>query len=247
MTDPADGDPGSVPILLSSGLDRRLIRDIFSQRRRVHIPDILQDPAARFGLEVLRNRTSWSLSVNSAEQHYDVHHEQIAALPTAQQVLMLAAINKGARHGFQYAFNNFPMHDVYVAGERTHPLMRFYEFLNSRPFLDFAREITGCSDIAFADAQATLYRPGHFLTVHDDDIRGKNRRVAYVLNFTETWRADWGGILQFIDQDGHIAEGYTPVFNSLNLLRVPQKHCVSYVAPSAADGRYSITGWLRAH
>lgn len=247
MVDPADSDTTSIRIQLRGDLDRRLIRNVFDQRHRVHIPACLEDSAARFGLEVLRHRTSWRLSVNSSKQHYDVHPEQIAALPTARQVLMLDAINEGARHGFQYAFNNFPMHDVYVAGERAHPLMRFYEFLNSPSFLDFAREVTGCADIAFADAQATLYRPGHFLTVHDDDVSGKHRRVAYVLNFTETWRADWGGILQFIDQDGHVAEGYTPMFNSLNLLRVPQKHCVSYVAPAAANGRYSITGWLRAH
>lgn len=196
---------------------------------------------------MLRESTPWRLSVNSSERHHDVHIEQLITLPAAQQVLMVDAINKGARYGFQYVFNNYPIHDSYVAGERTHPLMRFYEFLNSAPFLNFVREATGYSDIAFADAQATLYRPGHFLTAHDDEVIGKNRRVAYVLNFTEQWRADWGGILQFIDDDGHIAEGYTPAFNSLNLLRVPQKHCVSYVAPSAADGRYSITGWLRAN
>lgn len=236
----------NVPIQLDDGHERRLIRTIFEQRHRVHIPGILTQSAARFGLDVLRHQTSWRLSVNSSERHYDVQPEQLLALPTAQQVLMLDTINKGARHGFQYAFNNFPIHDVYVAGERAHPLMRFYEFLNSEPFLEFARAVTGCMDIAYADAQATLYRPGHFLTTHDDDVQGKNRRVAYVLNFTESWRVDWGGILQFIDADGHVAEGYTPEFNSLNLLRVPQKHCVSYVTPAAVDGRYSITGWLRA-
>jgi Rps23 Pro-64 3,4-dihydroxylase Tpa1-like proline 4-hydroxylase len=52
--------------------------------------------------------------------------------------------------------------------------------------------------------------------------------------------------LQFIGEDGHITEGYVPRFNALNLLRVPQKHCVSFVTPAATGGRYSVTGWLRA-
>jgi Rps23 Pro-64 3,4-dihydroxylase Tpa1-like proline 4-hydroxylase len=124
--------------------------------------------------------------------------------------------------------------------------MRVQEFLNSREFLEFARDVTGMGDIAFADAQATLFRPGHFLTQHDDEVEGKNRRAAYVLSFTRRWRPDWGGILEFIDSDGHVAEGYTPRFNALNLIRVPQRHAVSYVVPWAVEGRYSITGWLRA-
>jgi SM-20-related protein len=66
------------------------------------------------------------------------------------------------------------------------------------------------------------------------------------LNLTHQWRADWGGILNFLDADGHVAEGYVPAFNALNLFRVPQRHNVSYVAPFAMNGRYSITGWLRA-
>jgi len=55
----------------------------------------------------------------------------------------------------------------------------------------------------------------------------------------------WGGILQFIAEDGHLAEGYAPSFNALNLFNVPQLHAVSYVAPFAQAGRFSVNGWLR--
>ncbi|MBX9747268.1 MAG: hypothetical protein K2X34_10220, partial [Hyphomonadaceae bacterium] len=47
-------------------------------------------------------------------------------------------------------------------------------------------------------------------------------------------------------EDGHIAEAYTPRWNALNILKVPQPHAVSVVAPFAHGARYSITGWLRA-
>jgi SM-20-related protein len=167
-------------------------------------------------------------------------------MPPEQRETMTKKMLEQSRRGFQYVFENYPLYDIYLAGERTQPLMAMHEFLNSDGFLQFAREITGFDRIAFADSQATKYLPGHFLTEHDDEVAGKQRLAAYVFGFTPEWRADWGGILQFIDRDGHIAEGYVPKFNVLNLFRVPQKHSVSYVTPAAAQARYSITGWLRA-
>jgi len=95
------------------------------------------------------------------------------------------------------------------------------------------------------DAQATLYRPGDFLTVHDDSIGGHKRLAAYVLNLTPIWRADWGGVLQFLGTDGHVEEGYVPCFNALNVFRVPTQHLVSQVALYGSS-RYSITGWFHA-
>lgn len=43
-----------------------------------------------------------------------------------------------------------------------------------------------------------------FVTEHDDDVAGKQRLAAYVFGFTPQWRPDWGGVLQFIDSNGHI-------------------------------------------
>ena len=119
-------------------------------------------------------------------------------------------------------------------------------FLNGERFLTFARNLTGFQDIAFADAQATLYGPGHFLTLHDDAVEGKNRRAAYVLNLTENWREDWGGYLNFFDKVGNIEAAYKPAFNALNIFAVPAAHSVGLVAPFAGALRCSITGWLRA-
>ncbi len=77
-------------------------------------------------------------------------------------------------------------------------------------------------------------------------MAGKQRRAAYVLSLTPEWRAEWGGVLEFLDADGHIAEGYVPCFNALNVFLVPQLHHVSCVAAFAAAPRLSLTGWLRA-
>ena len=62
---------------------------------------------------------------------------------------------------------------------------------------------------------------------------------------TRAWRPDWGGYLNFYDEDGDIVAGYRPRFNALNLFLVPQKHAVSYVPPFAPQARFAITGWFR--
>ena len=103
--------------------------------------------------------------------------------------------------------------------------------------------LASVENIVRADAQATRYIPGSFLRKHNDMNQENTRQVAYVLNFTKDWQADWGGLLQFLDADGRVEETYFPVFNSLTLFRVPMWHDVSYVPPWTPSARYAITGW----
>lgn len=236
----------AVQIKLSPRLERRVIAEVFKTQGRVHIPEILAPESAAALFTELSTRTPWQLSLNVGERHVDIAYQQLMLMPPEQRETMTRRMLEQSQHGFQYVFENFPLYDLYAAGERAHPLLAVHEFLNSEEFLDFARDVTGLRQITFADSQATRYLPGHFLTEHDDNVAGKQRLAAYVFGFTPQWRADWGGILQFIDRDGHVAEGYVPKFNVLNLFRVPQKHSVSYVTPAAVQARYSITGWLRA-
>jgi Rps23 Pro-64 3,4-dihydroxylase Tpa1-like proline 4-hydroxylase len=196
-------------------LDLEQLARVYARCGRIHIPAILELECAQAAYRSLHDAVPWQLHFNDAGRVYDL-------------------------------FDNFPLSDAY-ANSQHHGLyvMRILEFLNSPRFLDFARRLTAEPRIAFADAQATLYRSGHFLTEHDDAIDGQRRLAAYVLNLTPRWRADWGGLLLFLDRDGHVAEGYTPTFNALNIFKVPQPHAVTCVAPFAAGGRYSISGWLR--
>ena len=71
------------------------------------------------------------------------------------------------------------------------------------------------------------------------------RLAADVLNLTPRWKPEWGGLLGFVDSDDHIKRAFTPSWNALNILAVPQRHFVSMVAPFGTEGRYSVTGWLR--
>ena len=106
--------------------------------------------------------------------------------------------------------------------------------------------MTGDADLSFTDGQATAYGPGDFLTCHDDDVPGKNRRAAYVFGMTPGWKPEWGGLLLFHDDRDHTVMGQVPGFNTLDLFAVPRRHSVSIVTPAAATRRLAITGWLRA-
>ncbi|QIQ86316.1 2OG-Fe(II) oxygenase family protein [Erythrobacter sp.] len=130
-------------------------------------------------------------------------------------------------------------------GARGSVLDDFARFLSDEPALDFVRTVIGAGAASYADAQATAYGPGHFLTAHDDDVAGKNRKAAYVMNLSCDWTADWGGLLVFHAPGEARAEALVPSFNALNLFAVPQLHSVSMVAPWVPRRRYSITGWLR--
>jgi SM-20-related protein len=123
-------------------------------------------------------------------------------------------------------------------------LDRVIDGLNYPSSLDAFRAITGAADIRSVNGQATWYLPGYFLTSHDDGNEGHIRVAAYVINLTQGWGTDWGGLLQFHNAGGDVSLALKPGFNTIHLFRVPQLHSVSYVAPFAAVSRYSITGWL---
>jgi hypothetical protein len=238
--------PSDPIVRLSPGLDPRAIGTVFARHGRVHIPGIFPKDVAERIQRALVEETPWSRVVSGTNRHYDLGPGGWEAIPADKRHEIEQAVLVMGRAGFAYFYENFPIADLHAAGKHLDSyLMRVYEFLNSAEFLAFGRIVAGAPQIALVDAQATCYRPGDFLTQHDDLVPEKKRRAAYVFNFTRPWHADWGGQLQFLDADGHLAEGYTPAFNALNLLKVPQPHSVSYVTPLATGARYSITGWLR--
>lgn len=226
--------------------DRQAYRQQFEDERFVHIPDVLLDVDANRIFRCLLSDTPWNFVFTDRGRHIDMDAAQLQTMDKQHIQSLQRAIYAQAETGFQYCYNNYPIFDAVKAGLNDgHLLHGFYHWLNGETFLEFAREVTGFDDISFCDAQATRYKPGHFLTTHDDDPEGKFRRAAYIFNFTQDWPVDWGGVLQLVDEDENVRLGITPKFNALNILAVPQKHSVSLVAPFAGGMRLSIAGWLR--
>jgi SM-20-related protein len=219
---------------------------VYRTARRIHIPEALEQPSAERLHNALASQEHWNTVLNSETSVYDVSPEVIAGMPSGRWNALRGAVLTSAATKFHYLFEN---HRLSEQGEpyrdAAHPFAGVVKFLNSVSVLAWFRALTGHSAIARADVQATRYGAGHFLHVHDDLDQDKGRLAAYVLNLTPDWRPEWGGVLHFLDDDGHVAEGYVPRFNALNVFDVGMPHFVSYVAPFALRPRLSVTGWLR--
>lgn len=217
----------------------------YARNSRIRIPDFLQHGAAE-ALHAFLQAAPWWRTFNQGERTWDLGPESIEVLTPEQASQLEQAIHEGARKGFQYVYETVRVSEQSSErSERGFPVDRLLEAMNTAPALEMWRELTGDPDVGLVDGQATRYLPGHFLTRHDDDVEGKNRVAAYVLNLSPEWAPEWGGLLQFHDAAGEVTGAMVPGFNVLNLFRVPQSHSVSIVAPFAPAPRYSITGWIR--
>lgn len=233
----------SGPPELNPQLDRAVLAEEYRGHGRIHIQNVLTQASADRLLRCLRDETPYGLCLNAGGEA-----RTLSSLTPQQRLECATAVwREVGTAGFRFLFD---MHLLSFSGEPyrdpQHYWAKVVTFLNSGEFLGFAREITGIAGIEFADAQATLYRSGHFLTAHDDNVPGAKRLAAYVMSFTPVWRPEWGGLLEFIDHTSQVDTGYVPGFNTLKIFQVPMTHYVSMVAPYAMGGRYSITGWLRA-
>ena len=242
---------GGIPLFeVNPGLDRKALAERFARERRIQIRDVLTEQTANEVRRILQHHTRWGVAWKAGESDgpHMIAAEAMARM-TPQQNAEIGQKLMRAMSGRAYAFvySQYPILTAYQEKwDEGSPHDLLIEHINAEPFMDLVREVTGFPTLTKADAQATLYRPSQFLAMHDDSHVAEGWRVAYVLNMTsEEWRPEWGGYLQFYDEEGDVIAGVRPRFNSLNLFAVPQKHSVTYVAPFAPVARYAITGWFR--
>lgn len=239
-------DEAGQPLQLGPRNDLGVAARIFATAGRVHLPAILKHEGAVALHGWLASECPWRLHYTRGEQHFDLLPGEVAAMSAQALTDLHRTTMAEARVRFACIYRSFRDSDLQAdpafAGSAFAAACRF---VSSTEFLALARAITGIQAITHIDAQATRYDVGDFLTTHTDDVAGKHRVAAYVLNLTPQWSVDWGGILHFVARDGHVMEGYTPTFNALNVFRVPQLHSVSLVTPFSPRARYSITGWFR--
>ena len=233
------------PFALNPALDAGALADAYAREGRVSIAGFLAPGGAEALRTHLLDRADWVLVMNAGDKVFDMPRAAAAALTPDQRDTLERKLGESAIWGFQYRYEAIRVPDAESERSAAGTLLEaFGMFMASGPVLAFLRQVTG-SDADFADAQATAYGPGHFLTRHDDDVDGKGRRAAYVLGLAPQWRAEWGGLLLFHRGDDEIDHGFVPAFNALRLFRVPVQHSVSHVWPFAPEPRLSVTGWLR--
>lgn len=213
----------------------------------VRLEGVLASATAQLLYDYLKDTPDWGRTFNEGSNTWNIDPDKMAAFESSvasQQVHR--GMMEAAREGFQYVYDAVRVADE--SEERTARgwlVDQLLEALNSPAWLEVFRRVTGEAAVNLVDGQATRYLPGHFLTGHDDGIAGKNRVAAYVLGLTPRWRTEWGGLLQFHEQDGDVTRGLAPKFNVINLFSVPRQHSVSPVSEFAGAPRLSVTGWVR--
>lgn len=230
---------------LNPDLDLPVLARAYAANSRVRIERLLADDGLAEFYDNLEARDDWWHLMNTANGVIELDRAAREAMNPQEAALLDAEVQAIARKGFQYRYEGLrvPDRDAHIEAD---PLTAFAELMSSEPMLEMLRAVTGATELAFTDGQATAYGPGDFLTCHDDDVAGKNRLAAYVFGMTPGWRTEFGGLLLFHHAGHGTVTGHVPRFNTLDLFAVPQLHSVSMVTPAAPGRRYAVTGWLRA-
>lgn len=232
---------------LNSQLDLAAHAEAFDQQSYAAINDILVPKEAQRLFRAISSYQDWNLVARIEGQHRDFKSREMDQLDDARRIPFQNLVTEEAQKtGFQYLYDQMPLFAKGKTGALDHTVLKeAFGFVRSQAFLNLGRQVTGVREIGFADCMVSRYRPGHYLTEHDDDTDDKDRVAAYVLNLTPDWRADYGGLLCMIDKSGDVTRALTPRFNRLCMFKVPQPHSVSAVSPIAPGPRYAITGWFR--
>jgi Rps23 Pro-64 3,4-dihydroxylase Tpa1-like proline 4-hydroxylase len=226
-------------------LELNAARTLFKKRGRLLISRFLDSGSAEaLGAALAADLPYHQTMTKNDESVANVLPADIAAAGEDFRRRLLGALYAQSASKFAYFYGQFEFDKNLKADGKIGALSRdVWSFLNGPEFLGAIGKMTGMPDLKRASGQASRYAPGDFLTQHDDDTKD-DRRAAFVLYLSPQWLADWGGLLQFIDRDGHVAEAFTPMFNALALFKVPMQHSVSMVTPLALGPRLAISGWV---
>ncbi len=220
---------------------------LYKERGIVQIPDIFEPVAANALVEMLAKETPWRLTFTD-ERDEAVHYARAEIDAMGKDAFQAKArgVMERARKNIGYLFYSYPMVEAYLNGWNPgHPIHQMTEFINGPEFLGLGRTILGQPAVNKAEALATLYAPGHFLTRHLDHGDKGERRAAYVIGLSKDWQPDWGGLLLFLNPKNDVAEGFLPRFNVITIFDTKFIHTVTQVSTFAGAGRYSIAGWFR--
>lgn len=234
--------------MLNPNLDRDALRAAFAEDGRLRIRELLEAEIAERIREYCLREVPFEYLSHVDGRNVAIPADELGKMSEAELVELQQKIYASAADGVGFFYCGYQL-------ERKRPddgneAMRFlhsvFDFLNSEEMLGFIADISGCDDLKSADAQYTRYTHGQFLTRHRDDTTSEQRRLAYVISFSQNWHPDWGGLLQFYSDDGTPRDSWAPRFNSMALFDIRHVHSVSYVAPYAREPRLSLTGWFRA-
>jgi SM-20-related protein len=251
-----DKDASMDPFELNAALDRAELNATYRHNFRVHVEDILAPTSVLALYEHLSQEVKWRSFLVAEERMLAAPEDFRGFYPPAVEKELSDCAYAGAAKGFAYLYdaNRLFAEDLPEGADiekvvETPVLAHLSEFVNSQPFLEFVRTVTGVPGIDRAAIQARRFRTGHFEMFHAATYsadKSRKRIGAFSINLTPEWKPEWGGLLGFRIADSGSTEAFVPTFNSLDIFGFPAGHWISCVAPFAGAPRLSISGRLYA-
>ena len=221
------------------------LKDRYARHGRILVKEFLCVSAAQALSAIAKSPLPWILHYRNDGESRRLLETDLLARGASERDAIFARVLEIGRHDFQFSYfgcSLAPRDIEHLHPE--HPVRSLAAKLITHDFVSLLAECVGDTSIRGLTASLTRYDPGQFLLPHDDTDTTDDRRAAFVLNLSEDWWPDWGGLLQFLDEDRNVVETFSPHNGALALFKVPQLHAVSFVTPFALRSRYSITGWL---
>lgn len=230
------------PLQIGPGLDIPSLSEAFAREGVVQSFDFLEAESAAAVDAVLTRLPYVIVAPDETDQTLVITDEVVRRFGESEVRKFLGEVIGRAARGFAFMHQSYALQDEYARNPND-PARAITELIQSRAFLDVGAAIIG-REVSGVRVQASRYRKGDFLTLHDDSHKTDVRLAAFTLGFTRGWRPDWGGQLLFHDAQGEIERGFVPGFNVLTVFKAPRLHSVAPVAPYAAAPRLSLTGWF---
>lgn len=232
--------------MLNPSLDIEALAEHYQQDQRVRVEGVLLPDVAEKIRDYISSEVTFDLNHFRNGKNASWSEKELKKMSQQELLQVQQDIWKEARNGVGFQYSGYQMEkaDKNSTNPKLQYLHQVFEFLNGEEMLDVINRITDRDDLLGANAQYTRYTSGQFLTRHSDIMESAERQVAYVLGFNNHWHPDWGGLLQFYDEDGTPRDAWTPQFNCLNLFDVKHIHAVTYITPFHGEARLSLTGWF---
>lgn len=227
---------------ISTELDPAGWAEEYRRDSRCRVHEFLTAAAAAEMVQAITGNARFRQAHIADGEYRELSREEFSSLPPAQRQQLVRNVYTLATRGVGFWYGR---HGINPGTKDA--LGEIYQWLSSDETLRLVRQISGIPTLGAPSAQLTAFGPGDFLTRHRDDVTSERRKIAFVLNLTEGWHPDWGGLLQFFHDSGETRDSWSPLFNSLCLFDVKHVHSVTCVAPFAPRARLAISGWFHDH
>lgn len=223
------------------------LKPAYLQDHRIRISQVLSEDACEQLHTIAKSNTPYYLAYSDGPRPTIIKPSEFDAMTREKRHEFWSRRYEQASLGVGYVYKGFMPKNANLGADQTlKPLREFSDFWSGTEVLEKIRTLTGISNLIYSDAQFTCLLPGHFLTRHRDADNSGKRRLAYTIGLTKNWHPDWGGLLQFYEDDGTPRDAWAPAFNTLNLFDIDHIHSVTHITPYALEPRLSIVGWFYA-